>query len=170
MVAYLQRVARFARTSGLRPSPRHVLPIVNDVVVEFASEASTAFARVVLGETVEATIDVDPSWLRDVVRELVVNAREAAPALTTVVVSVREHEAGDGQRWAIVEVCDEGPGFAASVVHHAEEPFVSTKDGVRGAGFGLTLASAFADASGGRLVRVRDANITRVAIWLRVRE
>jgi signal transduction histidine kinase len=166
MVAYLQRVARFARTSALRPAPRHVLPIVRDVVTEFAEARDQA--PVQLGETTEALVDVDPSWLRDVVRELVINAREAAPPDSTITIAVLAHESANDQRWAIIEVRDAGPGFAESVAGNAEDPFVTTKDGVRGAGFGLTLACAFADASGGRLMRTRDAGTTRVALWLPV--
>jgi C4-dicarboxylate-specific signal transduction histidine kinase len=112
-------------------------------------------------------VDVDPIWLRDVVRELVINARDAAPASSVVTVAVLEHESASDQRWVIVEVRDVGPGFAPAVVANAEDPFVTTKDGVRGAGFGLTLAAAFADACGGRVMRTRDAEMTRVALWLR---
>jgi signal transduction histidine kinase len=166
MVAYLQRVARFARTSSLRPTPRHALPMVRDVLEEFAEARDQAAVR--LEGTSDAQLNVDPMWLRDVVRELVINAREAAPASSDIVVIVREHETANDQRWVIIEVRDYGPGFAESVASHAEEPFLSTKDGVRGAGFGLTLAAAFAEASGGRLMRTRDADQTRVALWLRM--
>lgn len=175
MVAYLQRVARFARTSSLRPSPRHVLPVVRDVIDEFAAtagqgsaeHASGPQATVTLSGASEALVEVDPAWLRDVVRELVLNAREAAPASSVITVAVLEHETANDQRWVIVEVRDYGMGFAPSVASNAEDPFVTTKEGIRGAGFGLTLAAAFAEASGGRLMRSRDAEMTRVALWLR---
>lgn len=166
MVAYLQRVARFARTSSLRPTPRHITPIVRDVLSEFGDAPEQAAVR--LEGDCASLVNVDPAWLRDVIRELLINAREAAPASSEITVIVREHETANDQRWVIVEVRDYGMGFAESVASHAEEPYVTTKDGVRGAGFGLTLAAAFAEASGGRLMRTRDADQTRVAIWLRV--
>ncbi len=166
MVAYLQRVARFARTSGLRPTPRHVTPIVADVVAEFPD--TDEFARLRMEGQSDQLVKVDPTWLRDVIRELVVNAREAAPSSSTIVVAVLEHASANDRDWVIVEVRDHGPGFSSAIAAHAEEPFVTTKDGVRGAGFGLTLASAFAEASGGRLMRTRDADLTRVALWIPV--
>lgn len=172
MVSYLQRVARFSRTSGLRPADVALLPLAQSVVTEFADAG--AMAPVVCAGTTTALVHVDQTWCRDVLRELIVNAREAAPASTTVTVSLSDFTDTENTRWVIADVRDGGVGFPATVAANAEEPFVTGKDGVRGAGFGLTLAAAFADASQGRLVRsrVRDGNaeLTSVALWLRRRD
>lgn len=172
MVAYLQRVARFSRTSSLRPTDLALLPIVQSVVAEFA-DAGT-MAPVICVGTTTAQVHVDQTWCRDVLRELVINAREAAPASTTVTVSVSEFADATQTQWTIVDVRDRGVGFPAAIAANAEDPFVTGKDGVRGAGFGLTVAAAFADASQGRLVRSRvhdgDGELTSVALWLRRRD
>jgi C4-dicarboxylate-specific signal transduction histidine kinase len=65
-----------------------------------------------------------------------------------------------------VRVSDDGAGFDESVADSAEDPYVTTKHGVRGAGFGLTLAAAFARSAGGRIVRERAQDRTHVSIWL----
>ena len=166
MIAYLQRVTQFARVSGSRGSAVAVLPLVCDVADEFAE----ARDRAPVGVSGAASADVvaDPEWLRDVVRELIVNAREVAPPSTAIEVRVAEHQKADDTRWVIIEVRDRGPGFPVDIDDTAEDPFVTSKVGVRGAGFGLALAAAFAEASDARLVRSRVVDVTRVALWLPV--
>jgi signal transduction histidine kinase len=166
MVVYLQRVTRFARANTQRPAPTAVLPLVSEVVSEFAEARDRAPVQL-LGIT-EAIANVDPFWMRDVVRELVKNGRTAALASSVVTVEVREETDPAAARWVVVDVRDQGPGFAPDVDGSAEDPFVTSQAGVRGAGFGLTLAAVFAESSGGRLVRSHDDGVTSVALWLRV--
>lgn len=167
MVAYLQRIARFARTNSLRPTEFALAPVVQSVIAELNGVGSDAPIQLE-GESA-TTVHVDQAWLRDVLKELLVNAREAAPASTPVSVILRDAHDSEGVRWVVCDVRDSGSGFASTVSSHPEDPFATTKDGVRGAGFGLTLASAFANASQGRLVRSRVGEQTSVALWLRVR-
>ncbi len=180
LVSYVQRIARFSRTTGMRASPVDLDVVIADVVASVAGGGgtSTATSAVFFDRTTGAPItgiESDAAWLADVLRELVANARDASPVDGTVTISriprtmsepevhgVTEIPAG---RWAQLAVSDDGPGFAASVEHTAEDPFVTTKDGVRGAGFGLTLALAFAHAQHGRLSRERDGGRTVVSLW-----
>ncbi len=94
------------------------------------------------------SVRVDPGQIRRAVDNLIDNALRFAPAGSQIVVSAR----ADGQDVAI-EVADAGPGFPADYLPHAFERF-SRPDSVRartagGAGLGLSIAMAIAQAHGG---------------------
>ncbi len=177
MVSYVQRTARFARAGTMRLRPTDPDLILRDVVATqpASSERATVHFDATSGEGV-ASIETDASWMADAIRELLINARDAAPASSIITLSRAEcilteplpHADGEraARRWLVVSVADDGPGFAESVQANAEEPFVTTKDGVRGAGFGLSIARAFARASGGTLTRERADGRTIVSLWL----
>lgn len=74
--------------------------------------------------------------LKQVLLNLVLNAREARPG--TPVEIVIGHS-GEG---ASVEVLDRGPGIASEHLERIFDPFFSTKDQVRGVGLGLFMADA----------------------------
>lgn len=97
-------------------------------------------------EPVTVTGDVDR--LHQVVRNLLGNARSHTPAGTTVTVSAAL--AGDRAR---VAVHDDGPGLPPELVTHAFERFTrgdsSRTRASGGAGLGLSLVAAIAEAHGG---------------------
>jgi len=177
MVAYVQRIARFSRAGGMRPVPVDPDLVISDVVSSFATPDGTPLVRIdTAAGTTAPPLTTDRTWLSDVVREMVQNAREASPAGGVVTITRRsvslaspeyhgETQLSVGE-YTVVSVRDRGAGFADRVSANAEDPFVSTKDGVRGAGFGLTLAIAYAHAQNGRLTRERDGEETVVSLWL----
>lgn len=160
MVAYLRRVARFTRVEASRPSRLLVDTTVAEVLETLQDEEPEV--PVFLRGSTRLEVLADVLWFGEVVRELVRNAREASPDGAPVVVQVR----GEAGAWVVVRVSDEGQGFAGDVAATAEDPFVTTKHGVRGAGFGLTIASAFARHAGGKIVREREDDRTHVEMWL----
>jgi signal transduction histidine kinase len=160
MVDYLRHVGRFTRAGMGRASHIVVEAAVADVLDSLQDEEPQV--PVFLRGSTRLEVLADVIWFNDVVRELVRNAREASPDGSPVVVQVRS----ESDAWVVVCVTDEGPGFAEEVAANAEDPFVTTKYGVRGAGFGLTVASAFARHAGGKLVREREDDRTNVSLWL----
>lgn len=160
MVAYLQQIGQFTRLDG-RASRIEVEAAVAATLAGLQQQEPGA--PVFVDGSTRACVSGDVSRFSDTVRELVRNAREASPADRPVVVRLHEESV-----WVVVRVTDEGPGFAAEIDEIAEDPFVTTKQGVRGAGFGLTLASVFARRNGGRLVRERATDRTHVSVWLPV--
>ena len=160
MVEYLRRVVRFSRMGTTKTSAITVDAAIADAmhVVQRDDPGLPVFVE----GTTALAVHVDARSFSDVVYELVRNAQDASPAGSPVVVHVGDHD----NRWVIVRVSDDGPGFDESVAEHAEDPYVTTKRGVRGAGFGLTLASAFARGAGGKIVRERLDDRTHVSMWL----
>jgi two-component system sensor histidine kinase BaeS len=96
------------------------------------------------------TIAADPDLLRRALDNLVDNAIRYSPALGTVTMSARQQ----GEYW-LLEVADQGPGVPEGLHETVFHRFVRA-DSVRtrragGAGLGLALGAAIADAHGGRL-------------------
>ncbi|MBL0938568.1 MAG: HAMP domain-containing histidine kinase [Gemmatimonadaceae bacterium] len=157
MVQYLQRVTRFARAAGMKKAPVPVDAVVAETVDAFRREVPTR--TIAIAGTTGTTINADPVWFREVLTELLRNAHEVAPADTPVEVHLSM-----ANQTVRIEVQDSGPGFAASLPSIGE-PFLTTKNGVRGAGLGLALANAFAMALGGKLEAQREIR-TRVSLVL----
>ena len=90
----------------------------------------------------------DEARLRQVVDNLLGNARSHTPSGTSVRVTVRR-DLGD----AVVEVADEGPGMSAEEASHAFERFYRADSSrVRdsgGVGLGLSIVAAVTEAHGG---------------------
>jgi signal transduction histidine kinase len=167
MASYLLRVGRFARIGTMRAAPVTLSTAIADLQGAFPSVRRADSQQLVIGMHAvrHDVVELDAIWLREVLTELLHNACEAAPVDGTITLSV--YDAVDDDDRVVIEVADHGPGFDPTVATSAAAPFVSTKEGVRGAGFGLTIAAAFAEAIGARLTRTRDSDTTRVALWLR---
>jgi signal transduction histidine kinase len=86
----------------------------------------------------------DPAKLRQVVSNVLINALEASAADGRV--NVRVSANGDTVSLA---VADSGAGVPADVLPQVFDPFFTTKP--QGAGLGLAISQAIADAHGGRL-------------------
>ena len=95
--------------------------------------------------------ELDPDRIREAVDNLVDNAIRFAPAGTPVVIAARADAPG-----LIIEVRDRGPGFPAEFLPHAFERFARPDSGRArsdgGAGLGLAIVGAIAQAHGGRAV------------------
>jgi hypothetical protein len=93
---------------------------------------------------------VDAFRIRQVLRNVLVNALRFAPAGSTVEVSARDHGTG-----IEVHVRDHGPGIPSDELESIFEPFVQSSRTVAGAGstgLGLAIARRIMQAHGGLIV------------------
>lgn len=112
-----------------------------------AARAAARDVRVQLDAPAPVPVEGDADRLREVVDNLLDNALRVAPKGSMVRVGVRR-EHGHG----VLEVEDAGPGLTEEEVTHVFEPFArGTTAGGDGAGLGLAIARAVAEAHGGRL-------------------
>lgn len=172
-VTYLQRASAFGRAMQAPAAPLLLDGFIAAVVAQ-ASAAGTGPIRCLT--TSGARVLGAASAIADGVHELVTNAREAAGRDQAVLVRTRSvthdvpHVEGGvplaAGSWGVIEVRDAGPGFDASILSNACDPFVTTKSGVRGAGLGLSIARAAAWGAGGQLTIGREGDETVVALWL----
>jgi signal transduction histidine kinase len=142
-VQYLQRVTQFSRAANMRRLPTLVDDGIADAQAALATELGERAVHVVGGG---GQIHADARWWRDVVMELLRNAHDAAPAGSAIVV---RSAVQDGV--VLVDVEDEGAGIPADLASTVTEPFVTSKQGIRGAGIGLAIVAAFVHTLGGSI-------------------
>jgi two-component system NtrC family sensor kinase len=93
-----------------------------------------------------AEVHGSPNQIKQVVLNLIANARQAIPHGGTVTVDVRR----DGDH-TVVTVADDGPGIDPAIQDRIFEPFFTTKRATGGTGLGLSVAMGIAEAHGGSL-------------------
>ena len=174
-VAYVQRLSAFGRASNIQSSTLDLDVLLRDVVQQ-AEHAG--HGPIMLAPSSGVSVSSNAAVLADALTELIMNAREASSAAAPIDVRSRVHTTTEDTidygvpiaagTWAIVEIIDQGSGIAASVALNAFDPFVTSKSGVRGAGFGLTSARAAAWAGGGALTLGQTDGMTTARLYLPV--
>jgi two-component system OmpR family sensor kinase len=152
LVDDLLLLARLDQGRQLEREPVDVSQIVADAVD--AAHAIEPDRSIELATTADATVEGDPGRLRQVVDNLLENARVHTPSGTATNVMV---EAQDGA--VVLTVADEGPGMDPEVAARAFERFYrgdpARARATGGVGLGLSIVTAIVEAHGGA-VRVAD--------------
>ena len=114
-------------------------------------------------------IEGDPTQLRQVMHNLLANARDAAsqeqaPAQAAIWVQTRLwHDEESGSSVVRLAISDNGPGFAPQVLNRVFEPYVTTK--ATGTGLGLAIVKKIVEEHGGRIdVSNRKEGGARISI------
>ncbi len=156
-----ERVARIVRQMlGLyRTSSQAGTMDVNTVV----DDTLTLFARQLerSGITVRRELGALPALvgsgdqLRQVMSNLVVNARDSMSGGGRLIIRTRNVPSRDGVHgWVRILIADTGHGISPEILPSIFEPFVSTK-GEKGTGLGLWIVKGIMENHGGR-IRVRS--------------
>ena len=119
---------------------------------------------------------VDPTQIELVILNLAINARDASPVGSELIVetanvalrepAARPEEPGPGD-YVMVAVTDHGSGMAPEVLARAFEPFFTTKEVGKGSGLGLAQVYGFVKQSGGGVqIHTRLGEGTSVRVFL----
>jgi len=93
--------------------------------------------------------------LRQVLSNLVVNARDSMAGGGELLIRTRHWRSSDGLHgWVRITLVDSGSGIPRDVLPTMFEPFVSTK-GEKGTGLGLWIVKGIVESHGGK-IRVRS--------------
>jgi len=102
-----------------------------------------------------AGLRADSGRLRQMLHNLIRNAREAGAA-QKVSVSIMDRIIEEGGRhWLQLELSDDGPGFPAMVLANPFEPYVTNKS--QGSGLGLAICRKIVSEHDGRISLANDA-------------
>ncbi|BCR05721.1 hypothetical protein DESUT3_27900 [Desulfuromonas versatilis] len=138
----------FARTSPGRWEPVALNAMISQTIASLKPQK--------LFKGIEVTFAPGPDWggslmgdadqLRQVLVNLMLNAAQATGDAGTLAVEVRRQEA-----WAVIEICDSGPGVPLELRERIFEPFFSTKAKGEGTGLGLSVCRRLVEEHGGKL-------------------
>ncbi|MDA8290660.1 MAG: HAMP domain-containing sensor histidine kinase [Actinomycetota bacterium] len=154
---------------GMRVVRQPLEPIVAQSLASLSRVAEARGVALALDADGDVAAPVDAGRFQQVVENLVENSLEHAVGGRLVAVHLRE-EADH----AVLEVRDEGPGFAPDVLPRAFERFTraeapARRGGRRGAGLGLAIARLVVEAHGGSVeARNRAAGGACVVVRLPV--
>lgn len=108
------------------------------------------------------SVRIDEGQLKQVLLNLLINARDAMPKGGAIELTVDSVEVGtDGPprypgvgpgRYARITVRDTGTGIDPKIQPHVFEPFFTTKDPSKGSGLGLSIVYGIAKDAGGTVV------------------
>ncbi len=137
--------SNYAQPVQMRPRAINLNQLIQDVVE--LHKHRTLEIDIDLARDLPEII-ADPDRLRQVLNNLVVNARDAAPENETPKITIGTRRAGDD---AYVELLfsDDGPGFPQDILAHVFEPYVTTKD--KGTGLGLAIVKRIVEEHGGSI-------------------
>jgi PAS domain S-box-containing protein len=134
-----------------RPSPDHPEPIdLGEAITSIADFVKPEFDQIgatveVRGERGSLFANIDPAKLRQVLLNLVVNARQAMSNGGTLTLSAKRVAGNE----ACISVQDTGCGIPPDKLDRIFEVFYSTKD--EGTGLGLAIVKKSVEAAGGRI-------------------
>jgi two-component system, OmpR family, sensor histidine kinase BaeS len=130
----------------LHREPTDLATLLHDVASGYQSQAYQAgIALTVASEPDLPPLDLDPSRIREVVANLLINALRHTPRDGRVEVSA--HRIGGDVE---VQVHDTGPGIPAEQIDRIFDRFYRSPDSP-GSGLGLPIARSLVEAHGGRM-------------------
>jgi signal transduction histidine kinase len=91
-------------------------------------------------------ITADPGRLRQLLHNLLLNARDALGETPTPAIRLRTRKREDGIELAIE---DNGPGFPEAMMQRLFEPYVTSKE--KGTGLGLAIVKRIVEEHGGSI-------------------
>jgi heavy metal sensor kinase len=128
-----------------------VQELVSDVAARFTAASDTRGIDIKLEGPSTIRADIDPARIRQALGNLIDNSLRHSPRGSTVTITTKT----DGAHLAL-EIADEGPGFSADFLPRAFDAFARSDAGRTrsdgGAGLGLTIVQAVAEAHGGSVV------------------
>jgi two-component system, NtrC family, nitrogen regulation sensor histidine kinase NtrY len=141
--------SEYARAPEMKITRFSLNQLVTEVADLYRSQDPRAAIRLDLDDTLES-IEADRGRIRQILNNLVTNALEsldgaAAPLLE---IATRLEYGGDAS-YAVVTVCDNGPGFQRELLHRVFDPYVTSKP--KGTGLGLAIVKKIVEEHGGRI-------------------
>jgi PAS domain S-box-containing protein len=143
----------YARVPPARLSPLDLNPLIEEVAALYGAGTEGSVLQLALQPGLPL-IEGDPTQLRQVIHNLIVNAQDALvgrpePRILVRTERVEFDEANTTARAVRLAVEDNGPGFPANILRRAFEPYVTTKPS--GTGLGLAMVKKIVDEHHARI-------------------
>jgi nitrogen fixation/metabolism regulation signal transduction histidine kinase len=161
--------SEYARAPEMKITRFSLNQLVTEVADLYRSQDARATIRLELDTAIDA-IEADRGRVRQILNNLFTNALEALEAVATPRVEVDTRlELGADAAYAVVTVCDNGPGFQRELLGRVFDPYVTSKP--KGTGLGLAIVKKIVEEHGGRIdADNRPEGGARVRVVLPVRD
>ena len=136
----------FARAKEPQVSQFELTELMSNLKTMLQSRLETSSVALRLSLDSPLIIRSDPSGLRQILLNVLMNAIDATPEGGTVELTAGRNES---DKSIVIRVDDSGPGLGQSNPDELLQPFVTTK--VRGTGLGLAISKQIAERLGGTL-------------------
>jgi len=141
--------SEYARAPDMTITRFDLNQLVTEVADLYRSNPSRVEIRQDLDKHVE-TIEADRGRVRQILNNLLMNAIEALDGLASPRVDIATRfESGGDAAYAVVTVCDNGPGFQRELLGRVFDPYVTSKP--KGTGLGLAIVKKIVEEHGGRI-------------------
>ncbi len=161
--------SEYARAPEMQISRFNLNQLITEVADLYRSQTPRAGIRLDLDERIEA-IEADRGRVRQILNNLVTNALEAMEGIKAPKLEIGSRlEYGGDAAYAVLTVCDNGPGFQRELLGRVFDPYVTSKP--KGTGLGLAIVKKIVEEHGGRIdADNRPEGGARVRVTLPVRD
>jgi two-component system, NtrC family, nitrogen regulation sensor histidine kinase NtrY len=163
--------SEYARAPEMQITRFSLNQLVTEVADLYRPQAPQTRIRLTLDQRL-GTIEADRGRVSQILNNLVTNALEALEgvAVPTLEIATKLDCGPDTEaEYAIVTVCDNGPGFQRELLGKVFDPYVTTKS--KGTGLGLAIVKKIVEEHGGRIdADNRPEGGARVRVVLPVRD
>ena len=143
--------SEYARAPEMSLTHFNLNQLVSEVVDLYRSHHTHPEVKLDLDEQLQ-TLEADRTRVRQILNNLVTNALEALDGVTNprLEVSTKLERGSDAEaEYAVVTVCDNGPGFQRELLARVFDPYVTSKP--KGTGLGLAIVKKIVEEHGGRI-------------------
>jgi two-component system cell cycle sensor histidine kinase/response regulator CckA len=143
----INQILDFSRSAPLDLRPLDLAPLLKEQGTLWARTLPESIHINLQEDTDDYVINADPTRIRQMLMNLVVNARDAMPEGGTLTVRLERIRLRTGEAlplpelfpgdWVCIAVSDTGTGIPDDVLPHIYEPFYTTKAPDQGTGLGL---------------------------------
>jgi len=141
--------SEYARTPEMRVSRFNLNQLVTEVADLYRSQDPRATIDLDLDERLSG-LEADRGRVRQILNNLVTNALEALEGRASPRVTLCTRLEGGAQgAFALITVCDNGPGFQQDLLGRIFDPYVTSKP--KGTGLGLAIVKKIVEEHGGRI-------------------
>jgi nitrogen fixation/metabolism regulation signal transduction histidine kinase len=141
--------SEYARAPEMSVTHFNLNQLVSEVVDLYRSHHTHPEMKLDLDERLER-LEADRSRVRQILNNLITNALEALEGVANPRLEISTKlEAGGDVAYAVVTVCDNGPGFQRELLSRVFDPYVTSKQ--KGTGLGLAIVKKIVEEHGGRI-------------------
>ena len=141
--------SEYARAPEMKITRFSLNQLITEVADLYRSQDPRATIRLDLDDNIEG-IEADRGRIRQILNNLVTNALESLDGAASPTLEIASHlESGGDASYAVVTVCDNGPGFQRELLGRVFDPYVTSKP--KGTGLGLAIVKKIVEEHGGRI-------------------